>query len=375
MGIFNGLCARTEICWINGIPNDILSVILGFVGMTDQNVRCVCRRFRDCKMCVPCVEMLKCIRDRDIGNLCLLGVREFRMCKRNVTIWGMEQIGKMMCLRVLDLTYCFDVCDEMMSTIGNLVGLERLCLRGCDVSDAGIRYLVGIVGLWDLDLSFCDLVTGLHLDGFVELRKLSMRGCKDVNSSRVGKVKWLKELDFGDCVWGKELEELVNLQRLNLSSDCGMGIAHVPRILGLRSLNLRNTCEVEGLEVLKELIELEELKMSYWWMTGTIFEKYVVGLKRLRKLSIVGASTKLRDIGRLIRLESLRLCWTKGQSVRDLINLKELDVSYSCFDDDALRDLIGGPKLRILNVSGCRGVRDVECLERLKQEGVEILGV
>jgi hypothetical protein len=85
----------------------------------------------------------------------------------------------------LDLSFCGELTDEALKTIGHLPMLKSLVLRKCTkVTDTGIGYLVntgnGSSGIESLDLSYCTGLsegTALYVSQLPCLEKLTMVAC------------------------------------------------------------------------------------------------------------------------------------------------------------------------------------------------------
>ena len=136
------------------------------------------------------------------------------------------------------------------------------------------------------------------------------------------------------------LEHLTRLQFLKLRGQ-GMTdacLAHVRRLVNLRSLNLRD-CRIEGrgLDYLDHLPQLEELFISNCPLTDAGVE-HLVRLGALRRIRI--SDTRIDDAGLL--------------PLRKLKQLTDLDLWGSPITDAGLAQLAG---MRGLHVLGLRGTR------------------
>ena len=96
----------------------------------------------------------------------------------------------MLNLRVLDLSWCKHVNPNVFQRIAKLKNLETLILDmcGCEVTVAGISYLVALPKLADLSLKWCDHITDAvlpYLQEFPSLARLDVSFCKYLTAKAI----------------------------------------------------------------------------------------------------------------------------------------------------------------------------------------------
>jgi hypothetical protein len=166
--------------------------------------------------------------------------------------------------------------DEVAAHIGNLRDLQELTFYGTGLTDNGLGHLAGLVRL-----------KKLCIDG---------PGFTSAGLAHLGAMSQLEFLYFRDA------------RGLDLA-----GFACIARVPSVRELSLRGGrfCDAD-LEPLSALVNLEELRLSENDEIHGTFCKYLIGLPRLRRLSIgeLGGQVTdegLRSIGRLLTLNQLYL--------------------------------------------------------------------
>ena len=265
-------------------------------------------------------------------------------------------------LRDLNMSECMGIDDDCVGMIGDFVeGLERLNLSGCNVTnrgvgiigdklkglrylnldklyphinDTGIMQLEGLVGLEELSLSTANLTNRslkMFNDRFKKLRCLSMSDCHQVSDEG---VRIISEL--------KELEEL-NLEN---TSVCGAGFEC--GFVKLRELNLMRCKKMDYVEMMEGIIGGSDCNRNCNYgirvdVCVNVNENENVpmimnGLKNVRRLFL---STKKCNDNVLEKMAKLG-------------DLEKLDLSLCGFVTDKSLKILGTiTSLRELNLSSC----------------------
>lgn len=180
-----------------------------------------------------------------------------------------DLLGDFINLEELILMECYWEFEGVVEVIASISTLKRLDLSGCNVTDAHIDELATIrsshgLGLEGLNVSNT-FVTGLHMDRINGLKRLTMRGCKNVSCDLIAKLVQLEDLDLSGSLATNVrisvnfIDGLVNLRNLNLSNNNFLlGFARLRknadgRILNLVKLDLGNCVLWENeFELLRE---------------------------------------------------------------------------------------------------------------------------
>ena len=145
--------------------------------------------------------------------------------------------------------------------LGNLVNLREIKLRGNKISK--IEGLDALVNLQKLGLSNNNISKMEGLGNLVNLREIKLRGNKISKMEGLGNLENLREL----WLWGNKiskienLDALVNLQKLGLSNNNISKMEGLDALVNLRELELEynNISKIEGLDA---LVNLREIKLN-----------------------------------------------------------------------------------------------------------------
>ncbi|KAK9930867.1 hypothetical protein M0R45_018173 [Rubus argutus] len=229
------------------------------------------------------------------------------------------KIGDMDSLSSLDLS--FSGIKELDPSIGNLVGLTRLCLNGCENLTTLPCSIEKLQSLETLDLSECS-----KLATFPKI---------------IEKMNSLRELDVS---WQPNIDRLQNLETLDLNG-CSK-LATFPKIIGkmdsLRKLDVSRS-------------GIKELDPSI----GNL-----VGLKQLCLYGCENLTTLPCSIDRLQNLETLDL---NGCS-----KLLTFPTNTTSLHDDNGDGSLSLPKLKVFKMQGCNlsdgdFLTTLDCLETLTE--------
>lgn len=130
------------------------------------------------------------------------GLVTLDISETNVTDVGLGALGALAVLRELHIGMCMNVTDNSVeSIVSNMKLLEKLNMRGCEVTDRGLRYLVG-----------------------TKLNALNIVGCKSVNDDSLeilAGCKYLREVvvdSIRTTKYGRmKLEKLMESRHVNIS--------------------------------------------------------------------------------------------------------------------------------------------------------------
>ena len=207
--------------------------------------------------------------------------------------------------------------------LSKLINLKKLNLESCyDITNDGLLFLNNLINLVELDLS----ETNISKIELKYLKILRLEGCNIFNIHDNFKFLYnLEELSLSRCIniMDKDLEflsTLINLKILNLS-ECKKitddGLEYLSKLPNLKILNLSSINNITniGLEYLSKLSNLLELYLD----NTKIINITDIGLEHLSKLSNLQIltmvnCTQITDVG----IEYLSR----------LPNLKKLDLSH-----------------------------------------------
>ena len=166
-----------------------------------------------------------------------------------------------------------DLADDAIVHLAGLHNLQWLKIGKCQVTDAGMKHLVGLARLrrlylYDLDLTDAALA---HLGKLANLEVLALEKTKITGPGLVHLkgLRALRVLNLGKCEIADEalasLEQLTRLETLGLQRTpiTDEGLRHLSGLKGLIVVNL-NGCDVSvaGLEHLRPLENLRILRVK-----------------------------------------------------------------------------------------------------------------
>jgi Leucine-rich repeat (LRR) protein len=235
-----------------------------------------------------------------------------------------EGLGELTQLKTLTLAYCRNL-QTLPDTIGACVNLTDLNLESCEKLTT-IGFVGKLIKLKTLDLQFCDAL---------ETLPDALGACTDLES-----------LDLDHCVTLQTLPDalgkLVRLERLDLS---GCKTLLPPQALG-KVLNLPTFSRSGQATALpqsnSQLTKLTSLSLVACVNLETLPASILAGLVNLKRLRLQGCK-KLQPM----------------PSVRQLVNLKTLDLSVDWLDSDNLQTLPASVigeliNLEDLNLNHCK---------------------
>lgn len=192
------------------------------------------------------------------------GLKELRYlglqdCQK-ITDEGLDLLSEgMQHLEEVNLSFCVNVTDTGIKSLGQIPSLQVIHLRSCDnVSDLGIGFLAQgsrSSGLRSLDISFCTNITDssarLISVSFPNLACLSMINCSLGDEGLIylaHGLKKLESLNIGQCkaITDKSLtlvaSKMLTLSKIdlygccNVSQSCLQRIGQMPKMLDLNVL-------------------------------------------------------------------------------------------------------------------------------------------
>ena len=138
-------------------------------------------------------------------------------------------VAKLKHLKHLHLQYADDITDKGMEAIGNMVGLESLCINGAEITDVGLMHLRNLKKLEYLDLNLHSLQIS------------------DAGMVHIGNMPALRHLCLADTqitdAGLSNLQSLTNLDELDLSANAitDAGLQYLKRLKKLKTLDLGGT--------------------------------------------------------------------------------------------------------------------------------------
>lgn len=268
------------------------------------------------------------IGDIDINRLAgLTDLETLSLAQTHITDDGLRVVVALPDLRELDLFYCEHITDAGASLLRKADALERLNVRGTKISDSGVQFLTELKSLRFLDIGIAEISdTSIELlEALPALESLAIGG------NRVG------------VVGISSLRSLKQLRHLDLSgaqvTDSGIWAVTVT------DLNLDEIAALSGLESLNLAAPSPEY-----------VEAASAGVPRLRgaiRVTDFGAR-QLGKMKRLRRLNLSRSLLTSGGlgHLDGLAHLEELNLAHSAAIDDSVGDALASlSALRALDVS------------------------
>jgi uncharacterized protein (TIGR02996 family) len=207
----------------------------------------------------------------DRGLKAMTGLSDLRVLLlrfTQVTDAGLRSLLSLEGLQELDLGDCRQLTDEGMDTVGRLLQLKQLRLQRTRVTDMGLRALAGLQGLEELDLTYTVISdAGLAaLSGMERLRvlRLCSPALTGAGLTALPRPGCLSELDLDGChrVNDKGLVGLIGLESieklaLRATSVTDEGLEVPARLPRLRQVDLSWTrVTPEGLAMLASLPQL-----------------------------------------------------------------------------------------------------------------------
>ena len=267
--------------------------------------------------------------------------------------------------------------DQTMADIRPLKHVRSLLLNDLEISDAGLAALADVAWpLSNLDLRGCPVTNdGLrHLTGLQNLKALRLSGSHtaatvdDGGMNAVAQISDLKVLSL-DKLWVSDdgiraLSTLKHLEELYLAgTTIGDGalefIATMPAIRKLRLSN--DSISDDGLKNLSALHNLVELDVSEDSLLTDSGMQYLSGLTNLQKLNLW--RVQIGDTGvqylkpltnlKWLNLDNTRLSDAGLPALKGMQNLTFLHLGSTSVSDAGLIHLTGLTALRDLKVTRC----------------------
>jgi hypothetical protein len=262
--------------------------------------------------------------------------------------------------------------DGEMQRLASFPALASLCVSASRLSPAGLRPLLGLAKLRELDLSVPHL-TGEYLDIVAQMPGIETLGLGGAGSGRdiprLRPLRNLKSLSLGgsftDRDVTREVAKLESLRRLFVYSP--ITPAAMGELRGLAGLETLDVYPFPPIEVLAKIGEITSLKRfgrsvatARLW-TDARLEK-IQTLTNLGRLYLDGSNVTdggMLYVGRMVGLEFLSLSRTKvGDAglahLRGLRNLKQLNLEGTTVTDAGLGNVAKLPSLLELNLRGTK---------------------
>lgn len=263
------------------------------------------------------------VQVRRLAKLPALASVDFTNCLL-VSKKGVQELSKHPeQITTLTFTGCTKVDNNFLKVLSIFVNLKSLTLRGCrNVSDKGVPHIAALasltyldlspyvaVSLWDEEADDAEKVTDYSMEKLAELTELQhleLELCEEVHNSGLGLLKPLKNLTY------------LNLSRTGVSNS---GLETILEFKNLKSLRL-GSCNISdnpGILLLAKMTSLTYLDLN-------------------NKEGISNSS------------------WEKLET---LVNLERLDISFGGQMTDAgIPGLMKIPNLRWLDLGACTGITD-----------------
>ncbi|NFD04291.1 DUF5050 domain-containing protein [Clostridium botulinum] len=258
------------------------------------------------------------------------------------------------------------VSGTKINTVPQLSSLLELDLSNCNINDISfinylhnltylnvdkLKYKSNILGnisfvsslekLEYLSIANTDVVNIDVLKNLINLRKLDITGCAQINTQVLNHVEIIGNeiVNFGDKVLEREIRELINnysepiykrqlssITKLELSGRCIVDLQGLESMENLTYLDLSNN-EISNIDSIKKLVNLKKLVL-HKNKIGSI--KSIESLKYLEELdlsnNLIGDITALGGLSQLTRLDLSRNGIVSINSLGSLINLQYLSL-------------------------------------------------
>ncbi|QDS87116.1 Leucine Rich repeats (2 copies) [Rosistilla ulvae] len=249
-------------------------------------------------------------------------IRQIRIARTKVTDAGIKSLEAAKQLELLDLLECSLLTNECATSVGKLTKMRNVRLPNA-VDDSGLAQLTGLNNLVALGLQYCRVgPEGIkHLVGLKELKEINLYGASKVddevipllaqlpklqkvraretsirgeNAAAFADMKALRDLDLSespvqDAVF-EHLAKLPNLENLNLwnTEATEEGIAQLKGMTQLKQLNLDNLGDAISDDCLDTIATMTNLELLHLGGTGVTDEGMpkLYGLKKLKRLFI-----------------------------------------------------------------------------------------
>lgn len=260
------------------------------------------------------------VSDTDMERIAQLKhLRKLDLALGQIGERGLARMRAMRSVTDLTLYYSEFVADVALANLRGWKQLERLNLRGTDVTDTSLAYIGELTGLRALDLSFTQVTdNGLeHLGNLTQLEELSIGGNKVTGSGL------------------QVLRLLPKLRSLNVNGaqkrNSGMWVTSVTDF---------------DLGMIGSLKSLEALDLGGTKTTDLGLER-LAGLTRLRELNVSRTAAGAAGLAAVSKLPVERLSLWKAAKVGDeamtplaaMKTLKSLDLSGTAVTDRGLETL------------------------------------
>jgi len=286
------------------------------------------------------------ITDSDMERVAALKkVRKLDLAMGQMGERGLALLREMRSVKELTLYHAEFVADVAMANLAGWKQLERLVVRGTDITDTSMAYIGGMTNLKALDISWTQITdNGLdHLGNLTQLEELALGGNK-VSGSGMTMLRVLPKLRVLD---------VNGTQKRN----SGMWMASIADF---------------DLDMIGSLGSLEELNLGGTKVTDLGMEK-LPRLKKLRRLDVSRTAVSGAGLAQLSGLPVERLSVWKSKKIGDdaaaqiamLKGLKVLDIADTALTDRGLAALATLP-LEQLFVSGTSVT--AEGVERFRKE-------
>ncbi|HID0865928.1 TPA: leucine-rich repeat domain-containing protein, partial [Clostridium botulinum] len=258
------------------------------------------------------------------------------------------------------------VSGTKINTVPQLSSLLELDLSNCNINDISfinylhnltylnvdkLKYKSNILGnisfvsslekLEYLSIANTDVVNIDVLKNLINLRKLDITGCAQINTQVLNHVEIIGNeiVNFGDKVLEREIRELINnysepiykrqlssITKLELSGRGIVDLQGLESMENLTYLDLSNN-EISNIDSIKKLVNLKKLVL-HKNKIGSI--KSIESLKYLEELdlsnNLIGDITALGGLSQLTRLDLSRNGIVSINSLGSLINLQYLSL-------------------------------------------------
>lgn len=218
---------------------------------------------------------------------------------------GLAALREMNSVKDLTLYYAEFVADVALANLKSWTQLERLNLRGTDVTDTSVEYIARFRNLRALDLSFTQVTNnGMDaLGNLAALEELSLGGIK-VSGAGLSVLRLLPRLRVlnlngtqkrNSGMWAASVTDfdlesigsLSTLEDLNLGGTkvTDLGMERVARLQRLHALDLSRT--VVGAAGIAKLAQLPALtRLNLWRAKRIADDARIAALRQLRVLDL-----------------------------------------------------------------------------------------
>jgi Leucine-rich repeat (LRR) protein len=289
-------------------------------------------------------------RVTDKGMASLVGMRDLKSLRvsGNISDRGLKSLQGLKNLKELHLEYS-QVSGSGLQYIGNPQNVVSVSLCACiKVTDDDLKILARLTNLRSLDVGFTQISDKgmMHLTDLASLETLKLTADENVGNDGLAATEWLTKLKVIDFAGTRVTDE---------------GMASLAEMRDLESIEVSSNISDKGLQAIKGLQRLSELRLNYSQVDGSGL-KFVAAPGRIRVLGLRQAPLTNENASNIEAFENLtdlmlgatRIGDQGLKHLRGLRKLQHLELYGSSITDSSLEVLAGLKELQWLSLGSCK---------------------